>query len=86
MFVSAHDALVNGAVTAFAVGSPRARRSSMGGGVVDDAERMRRDLIAAVSHDLRTPITSLRLLTEAIADDVVDGATKRSYLRQMGRT
>ena len=44
----------------------------MGGGVVDDAERMRRDLIAAVSHDLRTPITSLRLLTEAIADDVVD--------------
>ena len=39
---------------------------------MDDAERMRRDLIAAVSHDLRTPITSLRLLTDAIADDVVD--------------
>ena len=39
---------------------------------MDDAERMRRDLIAAVSHDLRTPITSLRLLTDAVADDVVD--------------
>jgi len=55
----------------------------VGGAVVDDAEGMRRDLIAAVSHDLRTPITSLRLLTDAIADDVVDGETRRSYLKQM---
>ena len=47
---------------------------------MDDAERMRRDLVAAVSHDLRTPITSLRLLTDAIADDVVDDATRRAYL------
>jgi signal transduction histidine kinase len=51
---------------------------------MDDAERMRRELIAAVSHDLRTPITSLRLLTDAIADDVVDEETRRSYLAQMG--
>ena len=50
---------------------------------MDDAERMRRELIAAVSHDLRTPITSLRLLTDAVADDVVDEATRRDYLRQM---
>ena len=83
MFVSAHDALFVGAITAFAVVIAIRAVQLMSGGVMDDAERMRRDLIAAVSHDLRTPITSLRLLTEAIADDVVDGATRRSYLGQM---
>ena len=49
----------------------------------DAAERARRDLIAAVSHDLRTPLTSLRLLADAIEDDLVDPATRRSYLEQM---
>ena len=49
----------------------------------DAAETARRDLIAAVSHDLRTPLTSLRLLAEAIEDDVVDPATRRRYLEQM---
>ena len=72
MFVSAHDALVVGVITAFAVVVALRAVQLMGGGVMDDAERMRRDLVAAVSHDLRTPITSLRLLTDAIADDVVD--------------
>lgn len=37
----------------------------------DAAEQARRDLIAAVSHDLRTPLTSLRLLARAIDDGVV---------------
>ena len=83
MFVSAHDALVVGVITAFAVVIALRSVQLMGGGVMDDAERMRRDLIAAVSHDLRTPITSLRLLTDAIADDVVDDATRRAYLAQM---
>jgi signal transduction histidine kinase len=83
MFVSAHDALVIGAVTAFAIVIALRSVQLMGGGVMDDAELMRRDLIAAVSHDLRTPITSLRLLTDAIADDVVDEATRRAYLAQM---
>jgi signal transduction histidine kinase len=83
MFVSTHDALVVGAMTAFALVIAVRAVQLMGGGVVDDAERMRRELIAAVSHDLRTPITSLRLLTDAIADDVVDGETKRAYLAQM---
>jgi signal transduction histidine kinase len=83
MFVSAHDALVIGAVLVFAVVIALRSVQLMGGGVMDDAERMRRDLIAAVSHDLRTPITSLRLLTDAIADDVVDEATRRQYLAQM---
>ena len=42
---------------------------------LDGEERARSALVAAVSHDLRTPITSLRLLGEAIEDGVVDGAT-----------
>ena len=83
MFVSAHDALVVGVITAFAALVALRAVQLMGGGVMDDAERMRRDLVAAVSHDLRTPITSLRLLTDAIADDVVDDATRRAYLGQM---
>ena len=52
-------------------------------GKLDRAERARRDLIAAVSHDLRTPITSLRLLAEAVGDDIVDAPTRRGYLVQM---
>ncbi len=49
----------------------------------DQAEAARRDLVAAVSHDLRTPITSLRLLAEAVGDDIVDGEVRRGYLDRM---
>jgi signal transduction histidine kinase len=49
----------------------------------DQAEAARRDLVAAVSHDLRTPITSLRLLAEAVGDDIVDGEARRGYLDRM---
>ena len=38
-------------------------------------ERARRDLIAAVSHDLRTPLTSIRAMIEALADGVVTDST-----------
>jgi signal transduction histidine kinase len=47
------------------------------------AEGARRELVAAVSHDLRTPIAALRLLVEAIEDDVVDEETRRRYLATM---
>ena len=50
----------------------------------DASEAARRDLVAAVSHDLRTPLTSLRLLAEAVVDEVVDGDTRAAYLHRMG--
>ena len=51
----------------------------------DQSEAARRDLIAAVSHDLRTPITSLRLLADAVGDDIVEDAeTRAAYVRADG--
>jgi signal transduction histidine kinase len=47
------------------------------------AEATRRQLVAAVSHDLRTPIASLRLLVEAVDDEIVDEGTRRRYLATM---
>ncbi len=51
-----------------------------------ELEEMRRDLIAWVSHDLRTPLTSVRAMVEALADGVVDDpATTQRYLRTAKR-
>jgi signal transduction histidine kinase len=49
----------------------------------DHSETARRNLVAAASHDLRTPITSLRLLAAAIDDELVDGHIRRDYVRRM---
>ncbi|MEO7912699.1 MAG: ATP-binding protein [Roseiflexaceae bacterium] len=47
-------------------------------------ETTRRELIAAISHDLRTPLASLRVMTEALADGLVeDQATSARYLATM---
>jgi signal transduction histidine kinase len=52
---------------------------------LDQEERARRTLFAAVSHDLRTPITALQLLANAIDDGMVDDAeTRREYAARMG--
>ncbi|MDQ4063560.1 MAG: HAMP domain-containing histidine kinase [Actinomycetota bacterium] len=46
-----------------------------------EMEEARRDLIAAVSHDLRTPLASARALIEAVADGVAkDAETESRYL------
>ena len=46
-------------------------------------EEARRDLVAWASHDLRTPLTSLRAMIDAIADGVVDDVdTVARYLEQ----
>jgi signal transduction histidine kinase len=51
-----------------------------------EMEKARRDLIAAVSHDLRTPLASTRALIEAIADGVAaDQQTRERYLSSASR-
>ena len=51
-----------------------------------EMEEARQHLIAAVSHDLRTPLASLRVMVEAIADGVADDpATIRRYVGAMQR-
>jgi signal transduction histidine kinase len=52
-------------------------------GRLDSEERARRTLFAAVSHDLRTPITALGLLATAIDDEVVDPEKRREYAARM---
>jgi signal transduction histidine kinase len=49
----------------------------------DAADIARRQVVASLSHDLRTPITSLQLMTEAINDGMVDAHTARRYLSAM---
>jgi signal transduction histidine kinase len=50
----------------------------------DTADAARRQVIAAVSHDLRTPLSALQLLTQALEDELVDPLTARRYLHTMG--
>lgn len=46
-----------------------------------ELDRLRRDLVTWVGHDLRTPLTSIRMIVEALADGVVeDPATVERYL------
>ncbi|HJS26707.1 MAG TPA: HAMP domain-containing sensor histidine kinase [Actinomycetota bacterium] len=48
------------------------------------AEATRKDLVTAVSHDLRTPLASLRAMVEAIDEDVVrDPESMRRYAGEM---
>lgn len=51
------------------------------------AEGVRRNLISAVSHDLRTPLASLRAMVEAVVDEVVDDPVSlRRYSVEMQRS
>jgi signal transduction histidine kinase len=51
---------------------------------LDSEETARRRLLVAVSHDLRTPITSLQLVTDAIQDDLIEAESKQQYLDRLG--
>jgi signal transduction histidine kinase len=43
-------------------------------------ESARRELVASVSHDLRTPITTLRLITEGLEDGIFEPSRVREQL------
>jgi signal transduction histidine kinase len=70
-----------GAGAALALSRPSARA------LEEAVEAERRDMITAVSHDLRTPLASLRAMTEAIDEGVVDDpATISRYVTEMRRS
>ncbi len=51
-----------------------------------ELDAMRRDLFAWLGHDLQTPLTSIRALVEALADEMVEDAEVRQrYLRTAQR-
>jgi signal transduction histidine kinase len=86
MFLSGHDALFTVLLAGYALVVGGWSAWLLGRRALDrlaDAERARRDLVAAVSHDLRTPITSLRLLAEAVDDGIADADSRREYLARM---
>jgi len=50
------------------------------------AERSRRELVAWMSHDLRTPLAGIRAMSEALADGVVDEPGEVAvYAQRIGR-
>lgn len=48
-------------------------------------ETARRELVANISHDLRTPLASLRIGLEAVLDGVVSGEKAQQYLKRACR-
>jgi signal transduction histidine kinase len=90
MFLSHHDLKVvlitvgAGAVVSLIVGIMFGRRLAAQAMWAASAEKTRRDLVAWVSHDLRTPLAGLRAMAEALEDGVVDDpATVGEYHRRI---
>lgn len=51
-----------------------------------ELDTLRRDLVAWIGHDLRTPLTSIQVIVEALADGVVeDPSTVERYLQTAQR-
>jgi signal transduction histidine kinase len=97
MFLSPHDlqvvllTVVAAAVVSLAAGVLFGRRLARAAVWAADAraterrlEKGRRDLVAWVSHDLRTPLAGMRAMAEALEDNVVsDPATIAEYHRRI---
>jgi signal transduction histidine kinase len=47
------------------------------------SERARRELVASVSHDLRTPLTTLQLIAEGLEDNIFEPERTREQLRTL---
>jgi signal transduction histidine kinase len=71
------------AVGGAALAAALAVRLSMEERARREVEEARRALVAAASHDLRTPLASLRLLVDAIEDGVATGETRDRYLSEI---
>ena len=75
MFLSDHDLQVvlltisASAVVSLIVGIMFGRRVAAQAMWAASAEKSRRDLVAWVSHDLRTPLAGLRAMAEALEED-----------------
>jgi signal transduction histidine kinase len=71
------------ALAGAALAAALAVRLSMAERAQREVEEARRALVAAASHDLRTPLASLRLLVESIDDGVATGETRDRYLGEI---
>ena len=79
----AQMALVGLAALGAALAAALAVRLAMEERSRGEIEEARRRLVAAASHDLRTPLASLRLLVESIDDGVATGETRDRYLAEI---
>ncbi|MEV6846667.1 HAMP domain-containing sensor histidine kinase [Actinoplanes sp. NPDC051411] len=91
MFLSDHDLTVVlitvgvAALVSLVVGVTFGRRLAAAAMWARQAERDRRELVAWVSHDLRTPLAGLRAMSEALEDGVVaDPEAVAEYHRRIG--